>query len=198
MEPHGQQTRRDILQAALHLFANNGYAGTGVQDIAETANVTKPCLYYHFRNKADLFTALVDYAHDERYRLMQSAAKRADTVPEQLEEILAALFCFLNEHTELMRLTFSTAFAASGEVPPEAQSMDKCRRNFGFIHELVKEGLADEELNAEFGSEELAMGIYGLMNIHAMAEVVMRGEQALNRDTARRTIQLFLNGARKQ
>src|SRR2546430_17353663 len=68
-------TRQQVLRAALKKFADCGYEGTSVQDIVEAAKVTKPTLYYYFGNKADLYQALVDYAHDERLRLMQARSE---------------------------------------------------------------------------------------------------------------------------
>src|SRR2546422_11173232 len=93
-------TRRQVLQAALKKFAECGYEGTSVQGIVEAANVTKPTLYYYFGNKADLYQALVDYAHDERLRLMQAAGDRGRTLADKLVEILAALFEFLKRSEE--------------------------------------------------------------------------------------------------
>ena len=70
------KTRRQILRAALKHFANAGYAATSVQCIVDDAKVSKPALYYHFRDKAGLFQALVNEAHDERYEVVQQAAAR--------------------------------------------------------------------------------------------------------------------------
>src|SRR3954451_24011199 len=108
-------TREDILQAALKRFAHSGYAAASVQQIVGDASVSKPALYYYFRDKAGLFQALVDEAHDERYRLMQKAAARKTDLSGQLIEILTALFDFLSKNRELMRISFATAFAAPGE-----------------------------------------------------------------------------------
>src|SRR5438034_1589871 len=135
-------TRQQVLQAALKRFANCGYEGTSVQDIVEAARVTKPTLYYYFGNKAELYQALVDYAHDERRRLMQAAAERGETLADTLVEILAAVFDFLRNNRDLMRITFATAFAARGELPAEIHYVDKCARNFEFIHDLIKSGQA--------------------------------------------------------
>ena len=68
-------TRQQLLHAALKSFAERGYAATSVQEIVDAARVSKPALYYYFTDKADLFQALVDQAHDERYELMRKAAK---------------------------------------------------------------------------------------------------------------------------
>src|SRR5436305_14630366 len=111
------ETRQHILRAALRRFAHSGYAAASVQQIVSEADVSKPALYYYFRDKAGLFQALVDQAHDERYRLMQAAVARSKDLKMQLVEILTALFDYLQGNRELMRIAFATAFAAPGEVP---------------------------------------------------------------------------------
>jgi AcrR family transcriptional regulator len=187
-------TRHQVLQAALKKFADCGYEGTSVQDIVEEAQVTKPTLYYYFGNKAELYQALVDYAHDERRRLMQAAAERGGTLADKLVEIVAAVFDFLQNNRDLMRIAFATAFAAPGELPAEIHYVDKCSRNFEFIHDLIKRGQATGELDRRFDSKELAFGIYGQLNIYVMAHLLMP-DCKLNRQTAKRIVQLFLVGA---
>src|SRR5262249_44912986 len=98
------ETRSQILRAALKRFAHSGYAAASVQQIVDDARVSKPALYYYFRDKAGLFQALVDEAHDERYRLMQAAAKETSGLKNQLVEILARLFDFSRKNRELMRI----------------------------------------------------------------------------------------------
>lgn len=188
------RTRQQIVKAGLRLFAERGYAGTSVQDIVDAAGVTKPALYYYFGNKAGLFQALVESAHDERYRLMQQAARRAERLEEQLVEIVAALFEFFRHNRELMRIAFATAFAAPGELPKELRYWDRCARNFEFVHDLIKTGLRERILDPKFDSRELAFGLYGLLNIYIMAHLLMPG-CALNRQTAARVVELFLAGA---
>jgi AcrR family transcriptional regulator len=55
-----QATQRRILDAAQELFAERGYAGTSIRDIAERLSMTKAALYYHFPGKLDLLAALVE------------------------------------------------------------------------------------------------------------------------------------------
>jgi AcrR family transcriptional regulator len=193
METNGE-TRQQILGAALKRFADAGYAGTSVQDIVNAASVTKPTLYYHFQNKAGLYQALVDRAHDERLRLMQEAATRADSLPEKLIEILAALFEFLQNNRELMRIAFMTLFASAGEIPSEIRYLDKCTRNYEFIHSLIKQGQVENVLTKQVSSDELAMAIFGMLNIYVMGDV-LRQNRKLNRRMAERIVALFLEGA---
>lgn len=194
MQTADSDTRQQVLQAALKKFADCGYEGASVQDIVEAAKVTKPTLYYYFGNKAELYQALVDYAHDERFRLMQAAAERGRTVAEKLVGILTALFEFLQENRDLMRIAFATAFAAPGEVPAGVRYLEKCSRNFEFIHALIKRGQSSGELDGRFDSKELAFGIYGQLNMYVMAHLLMP-DCKLNRQTAERIVELFLAGA---
>ena len=62
-------TRQLLLRAALKHFANSGYAATSVQDIVDEAQLSKPALYYHFKDKAALFQALVHEALERLARI---------------------------------------------------------------------------------------------------------------------------------
>ena len=121
-------TRQQILHAALNHFANAGYAATSVQQIVGSAKVSKPALYYHFKDKAALFEALVNQAHDGRFRVLEEASARADDIRGKLYEILVALFDYFHKNRDLTRIAFSTAYAAPGEVPPALCPLDKCKR----------------------------------------------------------------------
>ena len=147
MDKLDSQTRGKILRSALKHFAECGYAGASVQAIVDAARVTKPTLYYYFKSKAGLFQALIDWAHDERYRLMCEASEGVGELSSQLTEVLAALFEFINGNRSLMRIAFATAFSARGEIPAEIRYVDKCERNFEFIHALIRRGVAGGALN---------------------------------------------------
>ena len=190
-------TRKHILRAALKSFARCGYAATSVRHIVDNAAVSKPALYYYFKDKADLFQALVDQAHDQRYQLMQEAAERGRTVRQKLEEVVVAVFEFSLRNKELMRLAFATAFAASGEMPGAMKCCEKGHRNFTFIRSLVEAGQAAGELDRRFTADELAMGIYGQLNTYVMVRLLVPA-CPLDRQTARQIVRLFLDGAAKR
>ena len=187
-------TRQQLLLAALKSFADRGYAATSVQEIVDAAQVSKPALYYYFKDKADLFQALVDQAHDERFRLMQEAAQRGRTIGEKLEEVVTAIFEFSLQHRELMRLAFATAFAAAGEAPGQSRCREKGRRNFEFLRALIEHGQKSSELARDFTADELAMGIYGQLNSYVMIRLLVP-DCPLNRQTAQQVVRLFLQGA---
>jgi TetR/AcrR family acrAB operon transcriptional repressor len=53
------KTREAILDAALHVFAERGFAAAQLEDIARRADVTRGALYHHFSNKVDLYLAVL-------------------------------------------------------------------------------------------------------------------------------------------
>lgn len=189
--------REQILMAALKQFARHGYAGASIQDIVSAARLTKPTLYYYFKSKAGLFNALMDYAYDQYFERMKSAAAGVTSLDEQLTEILTSLFDFLREREDLTRLSFASAFAAPEEMPVSRQIQQKRQRNLEFVHDLIKKGLAEGELDERFDSRELAYGIYGALSFYVMANLLLPGTR-LNRTTAEHIVALFMNGARKR
>jgi len=189
----GPDTRQQILQAALRRFAHSGYAGASVQHIVDEAKVTKPMLYYHFGSKEGLYSALIEWAADERLRRTQEAADRGTTLDRKFVEILAATFDFVRQHRELTRLSLGTLFAAKGEVPDQGQCTSKGRQVFDMMQDLAENGRRAGVLKREFSAEELAMGIYGMMNFYVMLHLVMP-ERQLTRALAERIVALFLSG----
>lgn len=191
--PNGE-TRQEILRAALKRFAHSGYAATSVQQIVADAKVSKPALYYYFADKAGLFQALVNEAHDARYRLLREAAARTQDIRGQLAGILVALFAYFQENRDLVRISFATMFAAPGEVPEGLTCQEKCQRNFEFVHSLIRRARENGELDGRFDSRELTYGFYGLTNFYLAANLVMP-ECKPDRRVAGRIVDLFLAGA---
>lgn len=56
------QLDRDVREAALHLFLENGYEGTSMNAIAAAAGTTKPSLYARFPTKEDVFRSVLEWA----------------------------------------------------------------------------------------------------------------------------------------
>ena len=56
----GPHTRKQILDASLHLFSRRGFARTTVRDIAREAGITDAAIFYHFQSKREVLKALVE------------------------------------------------------------------------------------------------------------------------------------------
>ena len=80
-------TKEKILDAALTLFAKNGYDGTSVEQIASIVGIKAPSLYKHYKGKEDILNALIDSA-EARYEEMFGSEKNIGKVPQSREEFI--------------------------------------------------------------------------------------------------------------
>ena len=80
-------TKEKILEAALTLFAENGYDGTSVEQIAHIVGIKAPSLYKHYKGKEDILNALIDSA-ETRYEEMFGSENNIGKVPQNREEFI--------------------------------------------------------------------------------------------------------------
>jgi len=92
---HASDTRTALVAAARHLFADQGYDATGTEQIVADARVTRGALYHHFRDKADLFRAVMaEAAGSVAQRLIDEQVASESTSP--LAEIQQGISAFLD------------------------------------------------------------------------------------------------------
>lgn len=90
---HVADTRQALLTAARRLFAERGYAETGTEEIVAAARVTRGALYYHFRDKAELFRVVMEEcAREMAQRLVAQETERAVAHPVDIWEMLRTGF----------------------------------------------------------------------------------------------------------
>ena len=59
-------SKEKIIKAAIKVFSAEGYDSASMDEIARVARLTKPMIYYHFKNKKDLYLYLLE-SHVERF-----------------------------------------------------------------------------------------------------------------------------------
>ncbi|HEY3870757.1 MAG TPA: TetR/AcrR family transcriptional regulator [Actinocrinis sp.] len=92
---HASDTRTALLGAARKLFAAEGYDGTGTEQIVAAARVTRGALYHHFRDKADLFRAVMDEAAGDVARRL--IGYQLDAASESaLDDVRSGVSAFLD------------------------------------------------------------------------------------------------------
>jgi len=89
-DPSPDPRRLAILDAATRAFATYGYRKTSMDDIARGAGMSRPALYLHFRNKQDIYRALVDRYYDVAARAVSAALDGEGALPDRLAAAFAA------------------------------------------------------------------------------------------------------------
>ena len=80
-------TKERILEEALTLFAQNGFDGTSVEQIAERVGIKAPSLYKHYKGKEDILNAIIDAA-ETRYEEYFGSDRKIGKLPESKEEFI--------------------------------------------------------------------------------------------------------------
>src|SRR5215471_21045791 len=106
-------TRQRILEVAVDLFIERGYAGTSVRDISERLGMTKGSLYYHFASKDDLLAALVEPMTTDLDEFIAEAGRTGQPASRELVERLVTI---LDEHGVILRSLMSDPSVLHGLI----------------------------------------------------------------------------------
>src|SRR5258706_7532851 len=132
-------TRERLLEAAIEMFAERGYAATGVDALCRRAGVAKTGLYWEFQSKAGLLNAVIDQVVSEWVDRIQEAAQPAGTPLEQLDVALATLRRRTTERPELFRGPL-VVLAERTQVDGEAR--EALRRFYVSAHAALATGIS--------------------------------------------------------
>ncbi|UCD94615.1 MAG: TetR/AcrR family transcriptional regulator [Candidatus Zixiibacteriota bacterium] len=93
-----KKRRAQLIKAAERVFARKGYAGATTEEIARTAGLTKGALYFHFRNKEDVFFAVVKEVNDSIARKITRALDEEANPEKAIEKAIQSAFKLIEDH----------------------------------------------------------------------------------------------------
>ena len=99
------ETRERLLDTAEELFIQEGFNGTSISDVATRAGVNKALIYYYFKNKQDLFDAVIERTFTIHNKTVMSAINTGKTVREQIHAIVDGYLDYAEENPGHLRLT---------------------------------------------------------------------------------------------
>ena len=97
-------TREQILVSASRHFAERGYDGTSLNDIADDVGIRRPSLLHHFTSKEALYQHVILRAFGDFIERVEIAVQGNREGWKQLEHVLGASFAFFVENPEFVRL----------------------------------------------------------------------------------------------
>ena len=116
--------RRQLLDVALRVFADRGYHATSMNDLAETAGVTKPVLYQHFRSKRALYLELLEDVGGQLRDTIVKATAQADGPREQVRAGFRAYFTFVATQRAAFQLLFGGGARRDQEFADAVRSVE--------------------------------------------------------------------------
>jgi len=96
--------RERLVEAATQVFAERGYEGARVEQIADAADVSPGLLYRHFEGKQELYTEILQLANRELMAHLTQAAAPDLPTSERVRRGLDAFFTFVESHRQLWQM----------------------------------------------------------------------------------------------
>jgi TetR/AcrR family transcriptional regulator, fatty acid metabolism regulator protein len=158
-EGRAADKRRQILDAAIRVFARQGFHSARVSDIAEEAGVAYGLVYHYFDSKDQMLNELFT----ERWALLLAAIREADSELESPREKLGAAAGFIIESyrhdPELMKVIIVEVTRAANSFG--RTHLPEIRQAYDAIAKIVADAQADGEFRTDVSSEFAAMLFYG-------------------------------------
>jgi TetR/AcrR family transcriptional regulator len=140
------ERRARILDAASSIFAEKGFAGARVDDIAARAGINKAMLYYHVGDKTALYSAVL-LRNFERVRVaLDEALATGGSARARLEAVITALTRMVQRHPDHPRMMLREI--ASGAASLEPEVFAAMLEVVGVVRALIAEGTAAGEFRA--------------------------------------------------
>jgi AcrR family transcriptional regulator len=99
--------RRALLEGAASIvFAERGYAGTSLDEVAARAGVTKPIVYRHFGSKKKLHVALLARHRDELLSQLAQGMRGGEALHDRVRRAADSWFGYVDTHPYAMRMLF--------------------------------------------------------------------------------------------
>ncbi|WP_232835972.1 TetR/AcrR family transcriptional regulator [Actinocorallia populi] len=110
----GKERREQLIEIGRALFAERGFDGTAVEEIAAKAGVSKPVVYEHFGGKEGLYAVVVDREMTRLVDLVTQGMAEGRHYRGKLEGAALALLEYIEESTDGFRILVRDSHAASG------------------------------------------------------------------------------------
>lgn len=171
------ERRQEIIRAAMEVFAKNGFGGSTTREIAENAGISEAMIYSHFRNKEDLYSAIIDEKLQESeplYYPLDAIRNRDD------QRVFATIVSnYLHRHGE--DTTFLRLLLFSALEGHELASMfvaGPVRKFFEFLADYIGERI-DEGALKPINPEIASRCLLGMVHYFVLLREIL-GDDTLN------------------
>jgi len=193
----GADKRQRILDSAIKVFADKGYHGTRISDIAREAEIAYGLVYHYFKNKEDILDAIFVERWSGFIEAVEAIATDGRPLEVQLLSIAEIILSSYRERSEWVKvLVFEIQRSQRFADPVRVKIVGQL---FTVIAGMLRDGQARGELRAELDADLACYIFIGGLDIVVTSRVleliVVKGEEgAYFGQIAKTVVDLFLNG----
>ena len=185
-----------IIDAALEVFREKGYANARMADIARRAGVSYGLVYHYFGSKEVLFDLIVESWWNDLYAVMEKEIASEEPFSEKLVNIIRFFLDTYGQKPNLMSIFVSEVCRSS--VYHTEEGLSKFLKFFGLCEEIMVQGQSSGFLISEIPPHHLTYIFYG--SIETFISVMVLGREPLTKKRQERAtnaiLRVFIDGAR--
>jgi AcrR family transcriptional regulator len=190
--------RNAILDAAEAVFAERGFHGARIQDIAERARIAVGTVYNHFAQKDDVLSALLDERTEGMIEELRPAKGDPKLFEPRLRVRIGRVLAYVEQHRAFFAIASELglfAGSAAPSVPAAARNLPRVEKFRAAFRALVEEGIASGALEPIDG-DALARFLGGALRAFVLSSLADESTDAA--DHAAIIVDLFLHGAARR
>lgn len=149
-----------LTDVALRVFAERGYDGASMDDVARAAGITKASIYHHVSGKEALLERGLGRALDALFAILDEPAARAGRAAERLRHIVTRVA----ETTLHLLPELTVLFRVRGASRSEREALERRRQFDRVVTAIIVEAQRDGELRADLDPRLAARLIFGMSN----------------------------------
>jgi AcrR family transcriptional regulator len=195
-QQRGEETRSNILEAALECFAQRGYEATGVAEICKRASVTKGAFYYHFPSKQAVFLELFNRWLEGIEKQLAEARSEATSVPEGLLGMASKAQGVFEAAGGQLSLFLEFWTEAQHDSAIRQVIISPYRRYRDYFSDIIQAGTDEQTLKPV--DPDVAAEVVVSLAMGLVLQSVLDPKGADWGKTARNAIQILLEGLQKK
>jgi TetR/AcrR family transcriptional regulator len=175
-ERERQRRQTEFLATAEEVFSRKGFHSTTIQEISEKSEFAVGSIYHMFRNKDEIYTALLRMRMEEYLSLLQEDINNGTDPVEKIRTLIETKFRFFSEHRPFLRLFLDTTIGSdenmrlSGVEPLIARYEGYLRHLAGIFEEGIRKKLF-------FGNDPIGMALAMEGMVRSFVTYMIRHEE---------------------
>lgn len=140
-----EESRQKIMQAAFEAFAEKGYSQTSMDDIVKRSGLSKGTLYWHYKNKKELFLATIEMVMQRWDNQLVQLADAGGSAEGRLRSFFTEAGAVFAENKNLIGLMVDGFFQSYQMKEAEYIMKDIYARFIGHIERIIRQGIDNGE-----------------------------------------------------
>lgn len=196
-QPEPDQTSRErILRVAGALFAEKGFAGASVREIAKTADLNISMISYYFGGKEGLYKEVLDGIFKPLLSMFQANAAMAGTARDKVVRLAGSVMSMHRKNPGPLKMLLRELISPSFYFMTIAR--DFAPKIIGLLSGIFSEGIAKGEMRRDINPVNAAMSFMSMLNfyftVRPIREKVLGPEQERDESYAADALKIYFDG----